>query len=287
MKAKPIQIDRRWIGAPQGAWNPTVTLFVLAVCGYGAGAAGMLAGILPALPGVLWLAVCLYLSFTVLHDAMHGTAHRSKAVGHAMGRVCGLALLAPLPLFRGVHHAHHGHTNDPARDPDLVVAAGPGWLRPLALALALPAYRWHFYRQRLWRDAAGLREAVVSDLALACFLVWTFVWGPAGWGSWVLLLWIAPLLIAAVWLAFAFDYLPHYPHSQQGRYHDTRVYPGRIANVLLLGQNYHLIHHLWTTIPWYRYQQVFEAIEPELRERECAIGWGSRAVAPDALPQAA
>jgi fatty acid desaturase len=277
MKAKAIKIDRRWIGAPERAWNPTTSLFALAVGGFGVGAAAMLAGVLPAVPGVLWLAVCMYLSFTVLHDAMHGTAHRSKAVGNAMGRICGLLLMAPLPLFRGVHHAHHGHTNDPDRDPDLVVAAGPAWLRPLALASTLFAYRWHFYRQRLWRDPASLREAVAMDVALFGFLVWAFVWGPA---AWVLLLWIAPLMLAAFWLAFAFDYLPHYPHSQQGRYYDTRVYPGRLANLLFLGQNYHLIHHLWTTIPWYRYQAVFESIEPELRERECAIGWRSRAVAP-------
>jgi len=41
----------------------------------------------------------------------------------------------------------------------------------------------------------------------------------------------------------------------------------------LLGQNYHLIHHLWTTIPWYRYQRVFRAIRPELEARGSRIGW--------------
>jgi beta-carotene hydroxylase len=276
-RTKAIKIDRSWLGAPEGTWSPTTTLFVGSVGGYGLGAAAMLAGVLPAVPGVLWLAVCIYVSFTVLHEGMHGTAHRSKTVGHAMARVCGLLLMAPLPLFRGVHHEHHGHANDPDRDPDLIVAWGPSWLRPLSLMFTLPMYRWYFFRKRLWRDAAGLREAVVTDVALVSFLVWGFVWGPA---SWILLLWIAPLSLTALWLGFAFDYLPHYPHSQQGRYYDTRIYPGRIASVIFLGQNYHLIHHLWTTIPWYRYQEVFEAIEPELRERECAIGWGSRAAAP-------
>ena len=52
MKPKAIQIDRRWIGAPDRAWNPTLSLFVLAVAGYGLGAGAMLAGVLPALqPG--------------------------------------------------------------------------------------------------------------------------------------------------------------------------------------------------------------------------------------------
>jgi beta-carotene hydroxylase len=284
MKTQAVKIDRRWIGASDRAWNPTTILFVAAVGGFALGAAALLAGWISPIVGVPWQALCLYLSFTVLHDAMHGTAHRSKAVNNAMGRVCGLLLLAPLPLFRGVHHAHHGHTNDPDRDPDMIVAAGPAWLRPLALAAALPAYSWAFYRQQLWRDRASLHEALVSDVVLAGLLVGALA---SGLGSWVLLLWIAPLMVAALCLAFALDYLPHYPHSQQGRYYDTRIFPGRIANLVLLGQNYHLVHHLWTTIPWYRYQEVFEAIEPELRERECAIGWSSRAVAPIAQPQEA
>ena len=276
-RVKAIKIDRKWVGVPDTAWNPTTSLFVIAVVGWMFGTAGMLAGFLPIPIGILSNAICLYLSFTVLHDAVHGTAHRVSAIGNAMGRICGFALLAPLPIFRGVHHEHHGHTNDPERDPDLVVASGPSWLRPLSMAMTLPAYRWHFYRRSLWRDRESFREAVASDAALAAFLILGLGFGPT---EWILIVWIAPVGLAALWLAFAFDYLPHYPHGEQGRYYDTRIYPGRVANLLLLGQNYHLIHHLWTTIPWYRYQQVFDEIEPELRERQCAIGWQSEAIAP-------
>ena len=63
----------------------------------------------------------------------------------------------------------------------------------------------------------------------------------------------------------------------------TRARMTQIANLLLLGQNYHLIHHLWTTIPWYRYQDVYRELEPELRARGCPIGWTTPAAAPDAV----
>jgi fatty acid desaturase len=49
--------------------------------------------------------------------------------------------------------------------------------------------------------------------------------------------------------------------------------PGRVLNLLLLGQNYHLVHHLWATIPWYRYQQVYGAVGPELAQHGARIGW--------------
>ncbi len=277
MKPAPIQIDRRWIGAPDTAWNPTLSLFVVAVGGTVALASAAVLGALPLWAAVGGLAVCLYLGFTVLHDAMHGTAHRSKPVGRALGRICGFLLLAPLPIFRGVHHAHHGHTNDPDRDPDLFVTWGPAWARPLALAAGLSTYRWFFYRHRLWRSPKDLREAVLSDALIVLTMASL---AAMGFGAWVLWLWLAPVALGAFWLAFAFDYLPHHPHTHRGRYYDTRVMPGRVANAVLLGQNYHLIHHLWTTIPWYRYQSVFAEIEDELRKRDCAIGWRSRAEAP-------
>jgi len=85
--------------------------------------------------------------------------------------------------------------------------------------------------------------------------------------------WLGPALIAIVFLALTFDFLPHYPYDSRERFFDTRIYPGRLLNALLLGQNYHLIHHLWTTIPWYRYQRAFRAVRPELEARGSRIGW--------------
>ncbi len=64
--------------------------------------------------------------------------------------------------------------------------------------------------------------------------------------------WLGPALLAVLLLAFAFDFLPHYPYDTAERWFDTRIYPGRVQFAVVLGQNYHLIHHLWTTIPWSR-----------------------------------
>jgi beta-carotene hydroxylase len=272
-----IRIDRRFVGASESALNPTVALFLGTVGVYAAGVAGALTGVVPLWVAVPVLAVAIYTGFTVLHEAMHGVAHRSKRVAGFMGWVCGILLLIPLPLFRGVHYAHHARTNDPDRDPDLFCAWGPAILRPFTLLAGPLVYRWHFYTHRLWRDRAGLRTALAVDASLIVFLARAFAFGP---GAWVATLWLAPATLAVLWLTLAFDYLPHYPMTQQGRYHDTRICPGRVANVLLLGQNYHLVHHLWNTVPWYRYQEVFETYEDEFRARECPIGWTQPALAP-------
>jgi fatty acid desaturase len=215
-------------------------------------------------------ALAIYVGFTPLHEAMHGIAHPSKGWNAAIGRLAGVPLTISLPLFRGVHYEHHSHTNDPARDPDLGVARQPRWLLPL-WCLAIPTeYRAKFYGHRLWRTRAQLVEALALDAAIVGGLGVALA---GGWGVALVVLWLAPAALAVLVLGFAFDFLPHYPYDNAARYFDTRITPGAVLNVVLLGQNQHLIHHLWTTIPWYRYRRVFTATRDELARRGCRIGW--------------
>jgi len=274
-----IRVDRTWLGAPAGTLgNPTVWLFATALGLLALGSWGYLSGTMPASLAIALNAVALYLGFTPLHESMHGVAHEVRWVNAAIGRVAGAALTVTLPLFRGVHWEHHSHTNDPARDPDLGVARRPRWLLPL-WCLAIPIeYRVAFYGRRLWRTRAQLAEALALDAVIVGALGLVLL---GGWGVTLAVLWLAPALLAVVVLAFAFDFLPHYPYDSDVRYFDTRITPGAFLNAVLLGQNHHLIHHLWTTIPWFRYRRVFTATETELVRRGSRIGWRVKPLPPD------
>lgn len=266
-----IKVDRRWIGAPEGTLtNPTIGLAVLTLALLATGTWGYASGRWPAWATIGMNTVAIYIGFTVLHEAMHGVAHRSKRVSMVLGRTMAIFLMMSFPLFRAAHYEHHSHTNDPNRDPDYLVANKSAWLLPL-YCMAVPLeYRRHYYGRRLWRANNELFESLAFDAFLICAIA-----GAAYLGllTPLLVVWIAPGLLAVFALALAFDYLPHAPYDSAERYLDTRIYPGRALNTVLLGQNYHLIHHLWTTIPWFRYRRVFLAIEPQLRERGSRIGW--------------
>jgi beta-carotene hydroxylase len=236
----------------------------------GLGTWGHLAGDWPAWATIATNGVAIYIGFTPLHESMHGIAHDSPVVNAIIGRLGGLPLAISLPLFRGVHYEHHSHTNDAARDPDLVVAQRPRLLAPLWGLGIIYSYRQAFYGRRLWRSTAQLVEALVVDIAENAIIVAALV---GGWFGTLAVVWLVPAALAVTLLAFAFDFLPHYPFDTAARYFDTRVCPGRALNALLLGQNYHLIHHLWTTIPWYRYRRVFGETARELAARGCRIGW--------------
>jgi len=75
--------------------------------------------------------------------------------------------------------------------------------------------------------------------------------------------------VVGIALGLFFDYLPHRPFKDRDRWKNARVYPSKILNFLILGQNYHLIHHLWPSIPWYQYQPAYYATKPLLDAKEC------------------
>jgi beta-carotene hydroxylase len=70
-------------------------------------------------------------------------------------------------------------------------------------------------------------------------------------------------------LGLFFDYLPHRPFQERDRWKNARVYPSPLLNLLILGQNYHLVHHLWPSIPWYKYQPAYYATKPLLDAKGC------------------
>jgi len=276
-----IPVDRSWIGAPtaRGLGNPTVALLAGSAATVALGTTAYLAGWVAWPVTVLVNALAIYVVFTPLHEAVHGIAHADKAVNAAIGRLAGGMLGVSYPFFRAVHLSHHSHTNDPAKDPDFVVARRPRSLVLLWCMGIEGSYRRHFFGRRLWRSSGQLAEALAYDVFMFGLLGASIAFG---WWRPLLVCWFVPAFLALVGLAFLFDFVPHYPFDNRERYFDTRITPGRLLNVLLLGQNHHLIHHLWTTIPWWRYQAVFRAIEGDLVRRGVRIGWRVQPL-PDAV----
>jgi beta-carotene hydroxylase len=131
----------------------------------------------------------------------------------------------------------------------------------LSFVSPLWEYRVHYYGRRGWKNRAELAAQLGLDVVIVAGVA-----GAAATGSLgdLAVLWIVPALLAVAFLGFAFDYLPHRPQDSTERYLDTRAYPSPVLNVVLLGQNYHLVHHAWVTVPWFRYQEVFEAARPDL-----------------------
>ena len=63
--------------------------------------------------------------FTLEHECSHQTPFKSTWLNELSGHICAILILQPFLWFRVFRMAHHRHTNDPAKDPELAGDAKP------------------------------------------------------------------------------------------------------------------------------------------------------------------
>jgi beta-carotene hydroxylase len=252
---------------PPGGFNLNVLMFLAALALIVSSTCGYFFGNLPGWCCFLANVLALHLSGTVIHDASHNAAHHNRVINAILGHGSALMLGFAFPVFTRVHLQHHAHVNDPENDPDhFVSTGGPLWL----IAARFFYHEIFFFRRKLWRKYE-LLEWFLSRLFLATIVFLGINYGFIGY---VMNFWFVPALVVGIALGLFFDYLPHRPFHDRDRWKNARVYPSPILNLLILGQNYHLVHHLWPSIPWYKYQSAYYVTKPLLDEKGCEQSLG-------------
>ena len=269
---------------PQNAWKeysgkvawPTVLLALLCFTGFLSTVVAAEMALIPIWAGLLINAVFCYIVFTPLHESSHSNVGTRKGsfqwLDTVIGWASGAMLIAPYSAFKVLHLRHHSNTNDTGKDPDHWMAtSNPVGLLFRGLTI-IPRYYFHFFSFRDKQSRDKTLSTILGVLGLAAIYV---AWGHSTSYLHPLLLWVAPALLALAALAIVFDWLPHYPHQSKDRYQNTRVMPGGLLNAALLGQNYHLIHHLYPAVPFYHYRHVFDDTREYLEAKGAPIGWSA------------
>lgn len=261
------------------AW-PTVVLGVVLALAYMAAVATTLSGLLPLWLAVPLVAMIIYLSYTVLHESVHGSItgnHGSlRWLNKTLGYMAAWITMIPFTAHRYEHIAHHRYANDEERDPDF--HAGKmcdSLLAPISAVLRAWSSQFSFYAKYRWSKAPAKERAQLGfevAIALAPRLA-VFV---AGYWTEGLALFVVAWFIGAMVLLYLFAYIVHRPHDRVGRYSDTStiLLPRPIRRVLTwlwMYQNYHSIHHLFPRVPFYRYPVVYREIEDVLEARRAPV----------------
>lgn len=273
------------------AW-PTIALAAVLFPAYGGVIAVYAAGGLPIWAATAILAVILYATYTVVHEAVHasisGKSRRLKPLNDALGFIGGQLIGTPFTAHRKEHLAHHAHTNHEGRDPDLRLARG-GLGGLLAGTLRALPHQVAYYLKNNWAKASGRdRTVLVAEIVVA--IAWRLALAYSlGLTAAVFLLIVANLIGIFITLVL-FAWIVHRPHTATERYRDTSsfVFPkpfDTAISSLWLFQNYHAIHHLFPRVPFYRYRQVFRQIEPVMvRQGSPIFRIGAAAPQADADP---
>lgn len=199
---------------------------------------------------VLLSAIAIHIAFTVWHEAVHATVSRSPRVNDVVGVLGMLPYMTPYFMQRWVHLEHHRKLNLP-EDPNYIYTDGPLLTLPFRYVRALS------YAKKILATDPRSRGERASDV-LTTALIGAAYAGAALSGHLVdiLVLWFVPVVVAKFVMDWYINYLPH-RGLPADRFKGTRIIDVPWFTPLFLNHGYHAIHHLYPTVPWYRYKHVF------------------------------
>jgi ferredoxin-NADP reductase/fatty acid desaturase len=254
---------------------PTVGIYVVALTAFVVSTVGYIQGWLPAWVTIPVNAAVTFVMFTVLHDTIHAAVSTAKWVNGLFGRLA-MLLVVPIisfPTYRFIHIEHHRHSNDDANDPDAWASHSRWWQMPLRWPVPEVLYGGFILRKLRSRPTAEVAETLLLLTLSVAGLIVAIVTG----NIWTLaVVFLIPQRIGLIFLVWWFDWLPHHglaDTQRSDRYRATRARVGMewLFTPLMLSQNYHLVHHLHPSVPFYRYVKTWRRNEEAYLERNPAI----------------
>lgn len=221
--------------------------------------------------------------FAPFHECTHRTAFRGRRANALGAWLTAVPFMMAPAVYRVFHFEHHRHTQDPARDPELLddprYAAWPpgprGWLllasgwgllmlkvRPLLGFACQRRAHWPAFapwEHRISDPAEVVRQSRVILAAWLAFVLAALLVVPGG--AW---------LLFAAWLAQAFQALwvsaEHTGLPLEGSIlaRTRTVDSNAFVRFWLWNMNYHAEHHAWPGIPWHRLGDAHRAVAPAL-----------------------
>ena len=229
------------------------------------------------LPAAWLYGTALVFLFAPLHETVHYTAFRSRALNRAVSAACGWLLLLPARYFRAFHLEHHRHTQDPERDPELAVAPPGSW----------PDYLWRVSGFQYWTSrvrtmlahAAGRaaepyispseRSAVIREarIHLASYVAVAAVSVATGNSS-LLWIWVVPAVLGQpmlrLYLLAEHTGCPMVPDMLAN---SRTVHTNAIVRFLAWNMPYHAEHHACAMIPFHALPRAHASFAPYIREQ--------------------
>ena len=222
------------------------------------------------------VALCYLPSHEAQHDIIARPGTKLRWLNELVGHISTIPLTLPYGVAKLTHMEHHKHANHPEKDPDYSAHA------PTARAAI-----WKSIRSRQPGAIGGLssygavlaemdtpqakRALLIAILSQLFFYVFLMAMAWRGYAIEVALLWWLPQHIGLTYIQFYLSWAPHHPGEKQGRYKDTRAWRSRFGNVLTMGMQYHVIHHLYPRIPLFRTPRAYWQMRDVLEARGVRI----------------
>jgi fatty acid desaturase len=230
-------------------------------------------GLLWAMPLMVVQGYFVAFLFMVVHETAHKTAFRSRALNLVLGHLSSFAIGLPYEYYCLFHWDHHRYTQDPERDPELLVGPMPASNTELAIA-------YSGVRQVAFRVGLMLRHAVTANATAPwipeakCHIVVkearlyvagyiALLLGSFALHTMLLLwVWIVPLIVGQLFLR-PYLYAEHTGCERtRSAFQNTRTtYTGMVMKWFAWNMPYHVEHHAYPSIPFHALPKLNEIVD--------------------------
>jgi fatty acid desaturase len=242
-------------------------------------------GLFELLAPSLWVALpfaalgillnCLYAG---QHETSHRTAFRARWLNDWVGAAIGFLSIYPARWDRYFHFAHHRHTQDPARDPELL-SRGPYTPTSYALYIVgitywyararntaaiargrLPAYAFYLSAEQRHEVMIEARFHLAGYAAILAASLALHTWA-------AVIFWLAPMMLFK-WVHNLQNTGEHTCLThEQDTLRNTRTLRGPwLVRWLVWNMSYHTAHHTFPGIPFFALPDLNREIQTRLGE---------------------
>ena len=241
-------------------------------------------GVLWALPLMVVQGYVVAFLFMAVHETAHKTAFKSRSLNLVVGHLSAFLIGLPYEYYCLFHWDHHRYTQDPEKDPELIVGVKPTSDTQLALAYSGLLQVAGRLRLMLGHAVSGKvtvpwipeskRAAVVAEAriytALYALLLALSLWLSSALLLWV---WVVPLMIGQLFLR-PYLYAEHTGCDRtRSAFHNTRTtYTGAFVKWFAWNMPYHAEHHSFPAVPFYRLPEFHDDVQAHLKSTSDGYG---------------
>jgi fatty acid desaturase len=238
-------------------------------------------GTLIALDVPFWFAllpvegILIVFLFTALHECTHETAFKSSFLNTAISNISGFLILIPPAWFRFFHFAHHRHTHDPVRDPELKTPKPSTLIGYIKHVSGLPL--WISAIRTLLRNAtrrsaddfipekARIRVTFEARVMLAIYAL--IAAASVFWeSSLVIWVWIVPALLGQPFLRlFLLAEHTNCPHVDNMFENTRTTFTTKLVRLVAWNMPFHAEHHALPTVPFHKLPELHKAVRDHLQ----------------------
>jgi beta-carotene hydroxylase len=240
----------------------------------------VISGVLPLWAGFIVATLNVTLCYLPSHEAQHSNyappGHPLRWLNELIGYVSTIPLVLPFKTARITHMDHHSFTNDPERDPDYGVKAKNAFAAIMQGLFRRQPGNADAYGLLLQKKAESGNKLAARAIVEALVQTTSFylILAALAWSGYALeaaLLWWLPRYLGLTYISLFLSWFPHHPMIEQGRYRNTRSFHHWYGNIVALGMEHHIVHHLHPGIPLNRNAAAFREMRPLLVERGCRL----------------